>query len=61
MKQSTQDIHTQMQRFAELTKHFIRTGQITRARFCLAKAESIYLNGKLAEKTAVSNIYIYSI
>ena len=50
-----------MQRFADVTKTLIMTGNILRAKRCLQRAEDIFNSGTIEIKNAVTNVYVYSV
>ena len=50
-----------MQKFADLTQTMIVRGNISRAKKCFAIAENLFLNGNRETKTAISNVYLYSV
>ncbi len=58
---SNQSLYTQMERFAEVTKNLIMTGNIQRAKRCLQKAEEIFNKGTAEVKNAVANVYVFSV
>lgn len=58
---SNQYINSQMQRFADVTKTLIMTGNIARAKRCLEKAEDIFNNGTSEIKNAMTNVYVFSV
>jgi len=57
----TRGIYKQMQRFADLTQTMIVRGNISRAKKCFAIAENLFLNGNRETKTAISNVYLFSV
>lgn len=59
--QSIPNIHKQAQRFADLTKTLIMSGNIQRAKQCLQKAEHIFNHGTLEVKNAITNVYVFSV
>lgn len=59
--QSIPTIYKQAQRFADLTKTLIMSGNIQRAKQCLQKAENIFNNGTAEVKNAITNVYVFSI
>ena len=62
MKNKTnKNIYSQMQRFADITKTLIMTGNIYRAKRCLEKAEDIFNKGTDEIKNAVTNVYVFSV
>lgn len=50
-----------MQKFADLTQTMIARGNISRAKKCFAIAENLFINGNKETKTAISNVYLYSV
>lgn len=50
-----------MQRFANVTKTLIRKGNIARAKHCLNVAEELYTKGSAEIKSAVVNVYVFSV
>lgn len=50
-----------MQKFADLTQTMILRGNISRAKKCLSIAENLFINGNKETKTAISNVYLYSV
>ena len=61
MKNQVQTIHKQAERFAEITKKFIVSGNISRAKKCLALAGRLFATGSNETKSAISNVYVYSV
>lgn len=62
MKNKTNtNIYAQMQRFADVTKTLIMTGNILRAKRCLERAEDIFNKGTDEIKNAVTNVYVFSV
>jgi hypothetical protein len=61
MKKQVSTIYKQAERFAEITKTAIITGNISRAKKCLALAERLLINGSNETKIAISNVYIFSV
>lgn len=47
--------------FAEITKALIRKGNIPRVKICLAVAERLILTGSAETKSAVANVYVFSV
>jgi hypothetical protein len=58
---SHQNIYSQMQRFADITKFLIASGNIGRAKRCLNTAEEIFSKGNSEIKNAITNVYVYSV
>ena len=56
-----QGIYKQMQKFADLTRTMITTGKLDRAKKCFSIVESLYITGNAQTKSAISNVYIYSV
>jgi hypothetical protein len=54
-------IYNNMQRFADLTKLLISTGNISRAKKCIDYAEKLFTSGNNEIKNAISNVYVFSI
>lgn len=61
MKNQVTTIYKQAERFAEITKTAIVSGNIVRAKKCLAIAEQIFITGNYETKNAISNIYVFSV
>lgn len=61
MKNQVATINKQAERFGEITKRAIISGNIRRAKKCLALAERLFSTGSNETKNAISNVYIYSI
>jgi hypothetical protein len=47
--------------FAEVTKNFIKSGHIARAKRCLDVAELLFTTGSNDTKNAIGNIYVNSV
>jgi hypothetical protein len=47
--------------FAEVTKKFIKTGHIARAKKCLDIAELLFTTGSNETRTAIGNVYVNSV
>lgn len=58
---STKNLCKRMQRFADLTKTFIIQGHINRAEKCLRIANTLLTTGNFMIRTAVANVYVYSL
>jgi hypothetical protein len=56
-----QNIYKRMQRFADITKEFIKIGNVGRAKRCLNVAETIFNQSTEDVKNVIGNIYVYSI
>lgn len=61
MKNQATTIYKQAERFAEITKTAIITGNISRAKKCLALAERLFATGSYETKNAISNVYVFSV
>lgn len=61
MKTKMYTIYQQAERFAEITKNAIITGNIARARKCLDKAGQLFEMGSSETKNVISNVYVYSV
>lgn len=61
MKNQGNTIYKQTERFAEITKTAILSGNIVRAKKCLALAERLFATGNNETKIAISNVYVFSV
>ncbi|MGO4770436.1 hypothetical protein ACEN2I_02150 [Flavobacterium sp. W22_SRS_FK3] len=61
MKNQVSSIYKQAERFAEITKKSIISGNIFRAKRCLALAERLFISGSNETKNAISNVYVCSV
>ena len=61
MKNQVTSIYKQAERFAEITKKSIISGNIVRAKKCLALAERLFVTGSIETKNAISNVYVFSV
>lgn len=61
MKNQVTSIYKQAERFADITKKSIISGNIVRAKKCLALAERLFINGSIETKNAISNVYVFSV
>jgi hypothetical protein len=61
MKNQVTTVYKQAERFAEITKMAIITGNIIRAKKCLALAERLFATGSNETKNAISNVYVFSV
>lgn len=61
MKNQVITIYKQAERFAEITKKAIISGNIVRAKRCLDFAEQLFTYGSNETKNAISNVYIFSV
>lgn len=58
---SAPNIYKQAQRFADITKSLIISGNIKRAKYCLQKAEDIFNTGSTEVRNVISNVYLFSV
>ncbi len=56
-----QNIYKQTQRFADITKSFIISGNIRRAKRCMQVAEDMFHKGNKEMQNAIANVYLFSI
>jgi hypothetical protein len=61
MKNQATTIYKQAERFAEITKTAIISGNISRAKKCLALAERLFSTGSGETRSAISNVYVFSV
>lgn len=61
MKNQVNTIYRKAERFAEITKKAIVSGNINRAKKCLALAEQLLTTGNNETKNAISNVYVFSV
>lgn len=61
MKNQVTTVYKQAERFAEITKRAIITGNIIRAKKCLTLAEKLFETGSNETRNAISNVYFYSV
>lgn len=61
MKNKVTTIYKQAERFAEVTKAAIVSGDITRAKKWLALAERLFTTGSYETQNAISNVYVFSV
>ena len=61
MKNQVNTIYKQAERFAEITKTSIITGNISRAKKCLALAERLFNTGSNETKNVITNVYVFSV
>jgi hypothetical protein len=61
MKNQVTTVYKQAERFAEITKRAIITGNIIRAKKCLVLAEKLLETGSNETRNAISNVYIFSV
>lgn len=61
MKNQITSIYNKTERFAEITKSAIISGNLERAKKCLAIAEQLFTTGNYETKNAISNVYVFSV
>ncbi len=61
MKNKMNTVYKQAERLAEITQAFIISGNINRAKKCLAVADKLLQNGSKETKNAISNVYVFSV
>ena len=61
MKNQVTTVYKQAERFAEITKTAIISGNIIRAKNCLALVERLFLNGSYETRSVISNVYVFSV
>ncbi|NDP28641.1 MAG: hypothetical protein GZ087_14655 [Flavobacterium sp.] len=61
MKNQVTTDYKQAERFAEITKRAIITGNIIRAKKCLILAEKLFETGNQETRNAISNVYVFSV
>lgn len=61
MKNHVKTATAKASQLAELTKNFIRSGHIARAKKCLDIAELLFTTGSDETKNAIGNIYVNSV
>lgn len=61
MKNQVTTIYKQAERFAEITKTAIISGNIARAKKCMAIAERLLVTGSYETQNAISNVYVFSV
>ncbi len=55
------NIYYQAQRLADITKQLIVNGNVKRAQYFLQKAETLFTTGTPEIKSAISNVYLFSL
>ena len=61
MKNQVHTVYNRAERFANITKTAIISGNIVRAKKCLALAERLLATGSNETKLAISNVYVFSV
>lgn len=61
MKNQVISVYRQTERFAELTKRLIITGNIPRVKKCLALAEGLLQTGNRETQNLISGAYLHSV
>lgn len=57
----SKNINKQAQRFADVTKSLIVSGNIRRAKYCMQVAENLFTKGNKEIQNAISNVYVFSV
>lgn len=61
MRNQVNTVYKQAERFAEITKSAIISGNINRAKKFLSLAERLLVEGSSETKSVISNVYVYSV
>lgn len=61
MKNQINSVLKQAERLSEITKRCIISGNIIRAKKCLAIADQLLLHGNNETKNAIANVYVFSV
>ncbi len=61
MKNQIKTVAAKAVQFADVTKGFIRVGDIAKAKKCLDMAELLFLTGSAETRNAIANIYLNSV
>jgi len=61
MKNHVKSVAAKAAQFAEITKNCIKNGNIPRAKKCLDIAELLFNTGSNETKSAIGNIYVFSV
>lgn len=61
MKNQYTTIYEKAERFAEITKAAIVSGNIVRTKKCLSLAEKLLITGSYETKNAIANVYVFSV
>ena len=61
MKNQVISVYRQTERFADLTKRLIITGNIPRVKKCLALAEKLLKTGSVETKSLISGPYLHAV
>ncbi|WP_309640623.1 hypothetical protein [Flavobacterium sp.] len=61
MRNQVTTVYKQAERFAEITKTAIVSGNIARAKKCMALAERLFTSGSYETKNAIANVYVFSV
>ena len=57
----SKNLYKVVQRFADVTIHFILLGQLNRAAKCLKIADRLFQSGNNLLKNAIANVFVYSL
>lgn len=60
-REEKKNIYQQAQRFADVTKSFILSGNIHRAKRCIQVAEKLFTKGNKEVQNVIFNVFIYSV
>lgn len=61
MKNQINSVYKKAERFAEITKKSLISGNVIRAKKCLNIAEKLFITGSSETKGIIANVYLYSI
>lgn len=61
MKNQVTTIYKKAERFADVTIAAIVSGNIARAKKCMAVAEQLFVTGNSETKNVLSNVYVFSV
>ena len=61
MRNQVNTIYHQAERFAEITKTAIISGNIIRAKKCLTLAERLLVSGSTETIAVIANVYVFSV
>lgn len=61
MRNQVTTVYKQAERFAEITKKLLITGNTERVKKCLLVAEKLFKSGNSETKNVISGIYVHSV
>lgn len=61
MKNQVISVYRQTERFADLTKKLITTGNIPRVKRCLSHAEHLMKTGSVETRSMITGMYLHSV